>query len=460
MKFLLLSAILILATFATADERWKGRGARVHFVEVEAEHSHHNGRVIGNSRTYSKELSAEASGRRAVQLTAVGQFVEFTLPIRANSIVLRASIPDSADGRGLDATLDVFVDGHKQPHPLAVTSRYSWFYGGYPFNNNPHDVLPHHFFDESSRMLFDREYPQGAKVKVVVTSTSVAHSFTIDLADFELVPGPVARPGNSLSVTDFGADPNGQRDSRDAFQRAVDAGRGRHKTVFIPPGHYLLYDHVIVDQVSLVGAGPWYSVLGGRHPSDRKRSAGIFGKYDADGHGASTHVHLANFAIIGDITERDDSAPTTALGGSLSNSLAENLWLQHVKCGAWFEGRMSNFTLRRSRILDTTADGLNFHKGVTGSTVEDCFVRNTGDDGLAMWSDSIPEVGNRFVHNSVGLPILANNIAIYGGHEIEVSDNLVYDTVTNGGGIHIANRFTNVKGESGVKGNIRVRRND
>lgn len=345
------------------------------------------------------------------------------------------------------------MDGHKQKE-LPVTSRYGWYYGGYPFNNNPSDTNPHHFYDES-RTLFDKTYPQGTKVKVVVTSTSVAHTFTIDLADFELVHPPLPKPEGALSVTDFGADHTGKSDSTKAFQKAVDEGRGQHKTVYIPEGHYLLYDHVIVDQVILVGAGPWYSVLGGRHPQDMTKSAGVFGKFEADG-GASKNVVLKNFAIIGAITERNDAAPTNALGGSLSNSLVDNLWLQHVKCGGWFDGRMANFTMRNTRIIDTTADGVNFHKGVTNSVVENCFLRNTGDDGLAMWAEQYAEIGNKFLRNTVGLPILANNIAIYGGRDIEVSDNLVYDTLTNGGGIHISNRYANVRGDTSVKGNYKV----
>ena len=59
----------------------------------------------------------------------------------------------------------------------------------------------------------------------------------------------------------------------------------------------------------------------------------------------------------------------------------------------------------------------------------------------------------------MALPILANNIAIYGGRDIEVSDNVIYDTVTNGGGIHIANRYPNVKGETAVHGNYQIFRN-
>jgi hypothetical protein len=44
-------------------------------------------------------------------------------------------------------------------------------------------------------------------------------------------------------------------------------------------------------------------------------------------------------------------------------------------------------------------------------------------------------------HNTAVAPILANGVAIYGGHDISVSDNLVSDTLTEGGGLHLGNRF-------------------
>ena len=69
------------------------------------------------------------------------------------------------------------------------------------------------------------------------------------------------------------------------------------------------------------------------------------------------------------------------------------------------------------------------------------FVRNTGDDGLAMWAERVPNVDNTFTLNTVALPILANNIVTYGGRDINITDNVVADTITNGGGIHIANRY-------------------
>ena len=95
MKLVILCCLL--ASQVLAVEWPKGRGAQVPFVEVEAEHAHHNGKVIGNSRLFNK-LEAEASQRRAVTLDRAGQFVEFTLPIEANAMVIRYSIPDTNQG--------------------------------------------------------------------------------------------------------------------------------------------------------------------------------------------------------------------------------------------------------------------------------------------------------------------------------------------------------------------------
>src|SRR5687768_11350572 len=65
-----------------------GRGATVPFTEFEAEKSAHNGTSTGTDRTYGT-LSSEASGREAITLDAVGEYVEFTLTKPANSINFR-----------------------------------------------------------------------------------------------------------------------------------------------------------------------------------------------------------------------------------------------------------------------------------------------------------------------------------------------------------------------------------
>jgi len=433
-----------------------GRGAMVPFIEQEAEDAAHNGTVIGHDRVYGR-LPSEASGRRAVTLDAVGEYVEFTLTEPANAMVVRYSLPDNAAGTGITAPIDLRINGSKLKD-LSFTSRYGWYYGGYPFNNTPGGANPHHFYDEA-RTLFGSTLPTGTKVRVQVASTSASPTFTIDLADFELVAAPITRPAGSLSVVDYGADPAGAGDATAAFQAAIDAGRAQGREVWIPTGTFTLYDHVIVDQVTLRGAGPWYSVLGGRHPSQRNNAAGVYGRYANQG--GSRNVTLKDFAIIGEITERVDEDQVNAIGGAMSDSVVDNVWMQHTKCGAWMDGPMNNFTIRNSRILDQTADGVNFHYGVTNSTVENTFVRNTGDDGLAMWAENVPNVNNTFKFNTIGVTLLANNIAIYGGRDIKVTDNVVADTVTNGGGIHVGNRYPGVNSGNGtaVSGTFTLARN-
>ncbi len=444
------------------------RGATVPFVEQEAEEAAHNGTKIGPDRRYGT-LPSEASGREAVTLDAVGEYVEFTLTAPANAVTFRYSLPDSPAGTGRDAAIDLRANGALLKS-VPVTSRYGWYYGGYPFNNNPGDTNPHHFYDET-RAMFGSTQPAGTKIRFQVSSTAQSPSFTIDLADFELVAPAITKPSGVLDVvTDFGADPSGATDSTAKFQAAVDAGKAQGRAVWIPTGTFTLWDHVVVDGVTLRGAGPWYSVLGGRHPTERNRSVGIYGKYVPGGgytgpvraheaNGPSRNVTLRDFAIIGDIRERVDDDQVNALGGAMTDSVVDNLWLENTKVGAWMDGPMDNFTIRNSRILDQTADGVNFHTGVTNSTVTNTFVRNTGDDALAMWAQSVPNVNNSFTHNTIGVTLLANHLVSYGGRDIKITDNVTADSLTNGGGIHVANRYPGVQGATGVQGTWTIARN-
>lgn len=447
----------------------EGRGATVPFTELEAESAVTSGSVIGPDRTYTT-LPSEASGRTAVRLDAAGEYVDFTLTAPANAISLRYALPDNAEGTGKSAPVRLSADGNELTD-LTLTSKYSWFYGSYPFTNRPSDGSPHHFYDET-RALFGKTLQAGTKVRIQLPSTTDTPWAIIDLADFEQVAAPIARPAGALSVTDYGADPTGGQDSTAAFQQAVDDGSSQGKDVYIPEGRFKLTDHVVVDRVTLRGAGPWYSELTGRHPTDRSRAAGIYGKYVQGGGykgeirpheagGPSRNVTLKDFAILGEITDRVDGDQVNAIGGALSDSTVDNVWLQHTKVGAWMDGPMDNFTLKNSRILDQTADGVNFHWGVTNSKVENTFVRNSGDDGLAMWADTETNADNAFTSNTVVLPILANAVAIYGGKDISVTDNVLGENLTNGGGLHVGNRFDGVTPGNGtdVTGTFTLARN-
>jgi parallel beta-helix repeat protein len=427
-----------------------GSGASLPYTEVQAENSATSGTVIGPSYTQG-QLADEASQRQAVTLKGTGQYVTFTTPVATNSIDFRYSIPDSPDGSVYTAPLSLYVNGTKQPD-FTLTNAYSWYYGSYPFTNTPGSGNPHHFFDETHRLL-PTTYPAGTTFKLQVDSGDSASSYTIDFADFEQVGAALTQPSGSVSVVSQGADPTGTNDSTSAFNAAITAA-GSGGTVWIPPGTYNIPGHISVNNVTIAGAGMWYSAVTGAAP----------GFYGNSAPSPSTSVHLQNFAIFGNVQDRDDSAQVNGIGGAMSNSTVSNIWIEHMKVGAWMDGPMDSLKFSGMRIRDTTADGINFHGGVTNSTVTNSDIRNTGDDGIATWADSSigADANDTISNNTVQLQMLANGIAIYGGHDNTVTGNLVEDTgITQGGGIQVGQRFTSTPvGTTTISNNTLIRDGD
>jgi hypothetical protein len=423
-----------------------GVGAPLPFVEYEAENAVSHARIIGPDRTFGT-LAAEASGRRAALLESARDFVEFTLAKPANALTVRYAVPDDAPDTA-DEGLDVYVQSERIAH-IATTPRYCCYYGRYPFTKHREDGNGHHFFDHA-KILLERVLPAGAVVRLARNSDRDGDWCAIDLVDFEMVPPPLSRPLRAISVVDFGADANGKLDSRPAFIKAVSKASSSRRPVWIPPGHFRLDGHLAVDRVELAGAGPWYSILEG---------VGV-GLYGHEAPRPSQAVDIHDLSIIGDVQERDDHKPLAGIGGALGGgSRIQNVFIQHVKVGLWLDGPFDGLRVSRVRVLDTTADGLNLHRGISHVIVEDSFFRNTGDDGIASWAAKVANHDIIIRHNTVIAPILANGVAIYGGHDIAVTENLIADTLTEGGGLHAGNRFEAVplSGKISMRGNMVVR---
>ncbi|NJC74144.1 choice-of-anchor D domain-containing protein [Planosporangium thailandense] len=440
----LIAAGVTVAAANPAAAATGGAGASLPYVEVQAEDSATNGTVIGPSAAYGT-LPAEASYRKAVTLQGTGKYVEFTTPVATNSIVFRYSIPDTSNGSVYTAPLSLYIGGAKQPD-VTLTNAYSWYYGSYPFTNSP-GSNPHHFYDEAHR-LFATTYPAGTTFRLQVDAEDTAGSYTIDFADFENVSAALPQPVGSISVVSKGADPTGAADSTAAFNAAIQAA-GAGGTVWIPEGTFRIPGHIAVNNVTIRGAGMWRSTVTGAAP----------GFYGNDAPNPSTNVRLADFAIFGDVQERNDGAQVNGVGGAMSNSTVSRLWIEHDKVGAWMDGPMDRLVFDGMRIRDVTADGINFHKGVTNSKVTNSDLRNLGDDGLATWSEQVADGNDSFNHNTVQYPILANGIAVYGGHDNTVADNRVIDAgLTQGGGIHVAQRFNSTPlGRTDVLRNTLIR---
>jgi hypothetical protein len=423
-----------------------GTGASLPYVELQAENpatTSTNGTVIGPTSVYNT-LADEASMRKAVTLTG-SQYVQFTVPSSFNSVVVRYSIPDTSGGSVYSASMNMSINGGGNT-TLPLTNAYSWYYGGYPFTNSPGSNA-HHFFDDVWQLL-GSTYAGGSTVRLSLASG--ASSLTIDLADFENVAAPIAQPSGSRSVTSYGADATGAADSTAAFNSAI-AAAGAGGTVWIPQGTFKVTQHIIVNNVTVTGAGMWYSDVKGA-------GVGFYGNYAPN---PSANVHLSNFRITGDVQERNDGAQVNGIGGAMSNSTVDHVWIEHTKVGAWMDGPFTNLQMSYLRIRDQTADGVNFHGGVTNSSVTYSDIRNTGDDGLAIWSDQAvgADTGNTFDHDTVSLQTLANGIAVYGGANTTVTNNKVVDTgLSQGGGIHVGQRFASTPlGAVSIRNNTLIR---
>jgi hypothetical protein len=376
-------------------------------------------------------MAAEASGRQAVTLTATGQHVTFTAMQPANSVVVRYSIPDSANGTGINATLSIYVNGVFQ-QKLLVTSRYSWSYDRLAYQNPkvPNAATAHHFYDEAHTLL--KQIPAGATVTLRKDADDTAPYYVIDLIDLEQVGPPIPRPAGSLSITDCGADPSGANDASADIQNCIKLAESHGEVLYIPPGTFkTLGGRLHANNVTIQGAGMWYSTL-----------SGIGAGFLCGG----GDCKFLDFALFGDATFRSDTNKTGGFDGtSGSGSVIDGVWVEHANNGYWVGHNTNGLVVRNSRIRDTFADGVTFNCGTVNSIVEDSVLRNTGDNGLAISSRSNcgngPTASNTFRFNTVQLPWNAQCYAVFGGGDNTFEDNLCYDSIIEPG-VLLAQAFT------------------
>jgi hypothetical protein len=425
-----------LTLFDSIDKVY--RGATLPYLTYEAEHGKTNAEVLASSRKY-QEISSEASGRQAVRLDQTGQYVEFTLAKPTNTLVVRYSIPDSVNGEGLNNTLGLYVNGVRT-QSLNLTSKYSWLYGKYPYGNNPAEADAHRFYDELHVNV--SEIPAGATIKLQKDQSDTADFYVIDFVETELIAPAITAPNGMTSVLNYGAIANDGLDDTDAFKAAISAAQTDNQELWIPAGEFQLNQGPLdVVNITLHGAGMWYTTLKG---------AGLMGM--------GSRIRVYDLLIDVDVTARHDELKEAAFDGLFgTGSIIQNVWVEHAKVGLWTNLETTNYQatdglyIVGSRIRNTYADGINLDTGTKHSIIEQTQFRNTGDDSIAIWSDpkgrsdeESQTFDNTVRFNTVQLPSLADNIAVFGGKDNKIQDNIILDTVGFGAGITISTRFNPV----------------
>ena len=401
-----------------------GRGANMPYDTYEAEDGVPAGgaTIVGPDRTIG-DLGGEASGRRAVKLADTGASVEFTTRASTNTLVTRFAIPDAPGGGGIDATLDVYVNGTFLK-AIDLTSHFAWLYGNESSPGNAPDSTPRHIYDEAHVML-GTTVPAGSKIRLQKDAANTAAYYAIDFIDTEQV-APIPNPDPSTYTVPAGF-------TQQDVQNALDKARQDPSLVgvYLPAGTYQTSSKLQVygKAVKLVGAGPWYTQF--QAPTGQENTdVGI--RADSSANGAT----FSGFAYFGNYTSRIDGPGKVFDLQNVANDTIDDIWVEHMVCMYW-GNNTDHMTITNSRIRDTFADGVNMTNGSSDNLVSNNEARSTGDDSFALFaatdSGSSGEKNNVYQNLTALLPWRAAGVAVYGGQDNTVKNVYIADTLTYSG---------------------------
>ena len=142
-----------------------------------------------------------------------------------------------------------------------------------------------HFYDEQ-RLLLGKTYQAGDKVRL----TAPAGTRRVDGHRPARLRAGRRRRTSSRTRRERPAvrrRPDRRADSAPAIDTAIAVAKSRRLTVYIPPGTYQVNRHIVVDDVTIEGAGSWYTIIKGRQVAldaplpdgSMHTGVGFYGKY-------------------------------------------------------------------------------------------------------------------------------------------------------------------------------------
>jgi hypothetical protein len=436
--------LLLLAGQLVAQER----GARLPYIRYGSQEGRIRGAII--------LADPEAAGRRYVCLRTPGEAIEWTIRTEAQGFNLRFTLPDNVTGMGVKGVLGLYVNGMKMDD-VALSSYWAYQY----FRTGISDPFPTR--QEKTFMRFDEVHFRlkapvrpGDTIRLQKDGADTI-GYGIDFIELEPLPAIIAPMAGALSVTSYGAIPDDQGDDWEAFNACIRAAMAGGKSVYIPPGRYLLSDKLDLEGTGLKirGAGIWYTQL--YFSTNRQAYGGIVARVSG--------VEMADFSLNtvnnsrlrygeeGARMPRSKYKQYKGFSGTFgSGSCLHDLWVEHFECGFWIAGYdpgvpvTQGLVITGCRIRNNYADGVNFSQGTSHSVVENCSIRNNGDDGMAVWPNNgagvqQPCVDDTFRNNTVEDNWRAAGVAIFGGWGHRIDHNLILGGV-GGSAIRMTNDFS------------------
>jgi hypothetical protein len=396
-----------------------GRGANMPYDMYEAEDGSVGGgaQVVGPNRIVG-DIAGEASGRKAVNLTGTGNYVQWTTKASTNTLVVRFSIPDNTN-----TTLNIYVNGTLLKN-IALTSKYAWLYGNETAPQNS-GTGPRHIYDEAN-VLLGTTVAAGATIKLqkdAANTGPIAVDF-INLEQATVIPNPDA----TKYIVPAGFT---QQDVQNALDQARQSSTALG--VYLPTGDYATASkfQVYGKAIKVIGAGPWFTRF---YAPSTQDNTDVGFRADAAAGGST----FSGFAYFGNYNIRNDGPGKVFDFANVANITIDNIWTEHMVCMYW--GLNTDFmTIKNSRIRDTFADGINMTNGSTNNLVANNDARATGDDAFALFSaidgGGSDEKDNIYENLSTTLTWRAAGVAVYGGYantfrNIYIADTLVYSGIT------------------------------
>ncbi|MCX7885741.1 MAG: right-handed parallel beta-helix repeat-containing protein, partial [Verrucomicrobiae bacterium] len=417
-------------------------GVTFPFLTVEAENCQTTGEILG--RVEYRQPAMYASGRKCVRLTA-NQSVAFTSPLDANTIVIRFSAPVPNARR--NGSLSLYVNGTFRQQIHIVSTHIEGANPPVPAvpdtDKSRSSIIEYYSGLEKAQktgMIFDEVdafikggVKRGDRLELRCDPDDNFDWIIVDCVDLELVPPPLPQPQGSLSVTEFGARPDDDRDDRAAISKCISIAASQRRAVWIPPGRFLLSDTIELDTgTSICGAGIWYCTLymTASNVADRLKSQAF--------HVRGNNISVSNLRI--DSAQWCRWRSGFAFRGGGNNLTVSNVWVTHTEGGAWLMGNFRGALFANSRIRSTYADGINFREGYSDVVISNNHIRGVGDNGIAIRSKTSDTRGRpcamqqrvRILHNTVLCPYTAHCITLWGGRDHLIENNFLADPSTSG----------------------------
>jgi Secretion system C-terminal sorting domain/Right handed beta helix region len=420
-------------------------GASMPFIIYEAEDG-----VLADGATVVSQVGTpsitnaqfEASGRKCVQLDATNESISWTIGAPTNTIVFRLCIPDAPMGGGIDATLNLYIDGVFR-QTLNTTSKYTWVYGGTGGDggmefNDPTLGNAKRFYESSRAFITGAVVPSGSTITLKKDANNTAAYYKIDMVMFEEVGPALTQPANTLSIAAYGAIANDGLDDSTAIKNCITACQSQSKGLWLPAGEFHSQGIINATGISIFGAGMWYTT-----------NSRLYGATGTRHKWNLTNCNIQDLYIFNPETARlsnegHDYGMTCQ--GALGYTI-QRVWVNHGGASFWLSG--TDVVIKDCISTESWADGINLNNSASiqanyagiRMTAQNNFIIGSGDDGIALNAQNGGGIANNMVdikiinNTSIGT-MWANGMRIAGGRNTILKDNVITDGAS-GNGIRI-----------------------